>query len=170
MLFVHIVITIIKRKIKYVGTVNADWIKVFKMTEKIQPKIKYFDNRKQTDIMLGGYEIINNTIYLDKNLKKYPRLHDKVLNHELYHAKNKTNLLKHIYIDYKDFFIMFHSDFNKFYYNYKKEETKKESLLETFYNIHDFIRGILQLPFMCFIDISLLIYELFCLIKYKLKK
>jgi len=58
----------------------------------MKPTIKYVNHST-------GYRI-ENTIYLNKNLKKYPELHDRILEHELKHS-NGWNL-KDFQMDFFD--------------------------------------------------------------------
>lgn len=47
---------------------------------------------------------VDNTIYLNKNLKKYPELYNKILKHEIEHIKQGKNRLKNYSHDIKEKF------------------------------------------------------------------
>lgn len=52
--------------------------------------------------MVGGYDISSGEIILHPHLKKYPKIHDLALSHELGHKFKDKNVIDALYRDLKD--------------------------------------------------------------------
>ena len=65
---------------------------------------------KETDYGIASR--INNTIYINRKLKKYPVLYDNIIKHEKKHSKGFT--LNDLYIDFRGNYISPKKDYYKF--------------------------------------------------------
>jgi len=64
---------------------------------------------EEIDIGIGFYSGKWSVIFLNKNLKKYPKLYNKVLKHELKHSKT-SGFFRQTWVDIKDIKNIFYLD------------------------------------------------------------
>ena len=77
----------------------------------------------------ASYYPLQNTIYYDKNLNKFPRLKKKILKHEIEHSIMPFNTLKHLYTDFIDYFKI---GMSEDYYDYSVYIIKQRSNIEEY--------------------------------------
>lgn len=90
-------------------------------------KIVYYVD---SDLTIGCYDFLRDTVILDSKLRDYPNLRRYVLDHEFYHRGYGKNLWKHFVLDLKNFYFL-HTKKGKIVDELKDyEKVKKKEIRE----------------------------------------